>query len=126
VLEQKLPCRSCVRATLLSLFEGKAIDFLVLRDNKQELVSGRIIRSGYVPHSLMAMRQYGSQYYQAQMAYAQGGSEQPIVRLKGNFASVYRERHYSPPSATTLSSSRRCNGCSQRQTPDPCGLSFHM
>src|SRR5262249_26138256 len=29
------------------------------------------------------MLQYGNQYYQAQMAYAQGGSEQPIVEVEG-------------------------------------------
>src|SRR5205814_2085376 len=44
-------------------------------------ILGKIIRSGYVPHSPMAMRQYGAQYYQAQMA--QGGSEQPIVEVEG-------------------------------------------
>jgi hypothetical protein len=31
----------------------------------------------------MAMNRYGSQYYQAQMAYAQGGNEQPIVEIEG-------------------------------------------
>ena len=83
VLEQNYRADPVSEPLLLSLFEGKMLDFLVLRDNKQELVSGKIIRSGYVPHSLMAMRQYGSQYYQAQMAYAQGGSEQPIVEVEG-------------------------------------------
>ena len=83
VLEQNYRADPVSESLLLSLFEGKTIDFLVLRDNKQEVVSGKIIRSGYVPHSLMAMRQYGSQYYQAQMAYAQGGSEQPIVEVEG-------------------------------------------
>src|SRR5258708_5784740 len=31
----------------------------------------------------MAMRQYGQQYYQAQMSYAGSGSEQPIVEVEG-------------------------------------------
>jgi hypothetical protein len=51
---------------LLSLFEGKTIDFqnFRLKDNTQsrELVSGKVIRSGYVPG---------------------GGSEQPIIEVNG-------------------------------------------
>jgi hypothetical protein len=51
---------------LLSLFEGKTIDFETLRmkDNTQsrELIPGKIIRSGYVPG---------------------GGSEQPIIEVNG-------------------------------------------
>jgi len=83
VLEQNYRADPVSELLLLSLFEGKTIDFLVQRENKQEIVQGKIIRSGYVPHSSMAMQQYGSQYYQAQMAYAQGGSEQPIVEVEG-------------------------------------------
>ncbi|MGB7746770.1 MAG: hypothetical protein WBN75_05715 [Verrucomicrobiia bacterium] len=51
---------------LLSLFEGKTVDFETLRfkDNTQvrEIVPGKIIRSGYVPG---------------------GGSEQPIIEVNG-------------------------------------------
>jgi hypothetical protein len=51
---------------LLSLFEGKTIDFenLRLKDNTQsrELIPGKVIRSGYVPG---------------------GGSEQPIIEVNG-------------------------------------------
>ena len=51
---------------LLSLFEGKTIDFETIRtkDNTQvrELIPGKIIRSGYVPG---------------------GGSEQPIIEVDG-------------------------------------------
>jgi hypothetical protein len=83
VLEQNYRADPASEPLLLSLFEGKTIDFLVQRENKQEVVSGKIIRSGYVPHSPMAMRQYGSQYYQAQMASAQSGSEQPIIEVEG-------------------------------------------
>ncbi len=83
VLEQNYRADPVSESLLLSLFEGKTVDFLVQRENKQEVVPGKIIRSGYVPHSSMAMRQYGSQYYQAQMSYARGGSEQPIVEVEG-------------------------------------------
>ena len=51
---------------LLSLFEGKTIDFENIRtkDNTQvrELIPGKIIRSGYVPH---------------------GAAEQPIIEVNG-------------------------------------------
>ena len=81
VLEQNYHADPLSEPLLLSLFEGKTIDFLVQRDNKQEIVSGKIIRSGYLPHNPMAMRRYSAQYYQAQMA--QAGSEQPIVEVEG-------------------------------------------
>src|SRR3989442_5993057 len=58
-------------------------DFLGHRENKQEVVNCKIIRSGYSPHNYMAMNRYGQQYYQAQMAYAQGGNEQPIIEVDG-------------------------------------------
>jgi len=74
VLEQNYRADPISEPLLLSLFEGKTVDFLVQRENKQVIVPGKIIRSGYVPHNAMAMRQYGPQYYQAQMANAQGGS----------------------------------------------------
>ena len=67
---------------LLSLFEGKTIDFLVRRGDVEEVVQGRIVRSGYVPH-WQAMRRYGGQYRQRQSAYMQGGSRQPIIEVDG-------------------------------------------
>lgn len=77
VLEQNYRADPISEPLLLSLFEGKTIEFLTLRDDKQEIVPGKIIRSGYAPHSTMAMRQYGQQYYQAQMAYAAGSVSGP-------------------------------------------------
>jgi hypothetical protein len=81
VLEQNYRADPVSESLLLSLYEGKTIDFLIQRGEKQEVVSGKIIRSGYVPHSSMAMNRYGQQYYLAQ-AYAQG-SEQPIIEVEG-------------------------------------------
>lgn len=81
VLEQNYRADPVSESLLLSLYEGKTIDFLVQRGDKQEIVPGKIIRSGYVPHSSMAMNRYGQQYYQAQTAYAQG-SEQPIIEIE--------------------------------------------
>jgi hypothetical protein len=82
VLEQNYRADPVSESLLLSLYEGKTIDFLVQRGDKQEVVPGKIIRSGYVPHNPMAMNRYGQQYYQAQMAYAQG-SEQPVIEMEG-------------------------------------------
>src|SRR5213596_1936783 len=83
VLEQNYRADPISESLLLSLNEGKTIDFLVQRENKQEVVTGKIIRSGYNPHNYMAMNRDGQQYYQAQMAYAQGGNEQPIIEVDG-------------------------------------------
>ena len=76
VLEQNYRADPLSEALLLSLYEGKTIDFLVQRGDKQEVVPGKIIRSGYVPHNPMAI--YG-QYDQSQMAQA----GQPIIEMDG-------------------------------------------
>jgi hypothetical protein len=83
VLEQNYRADPISESLLLSLYEGKTIGFLVQREGRQEVVPGKIIRSGYAPHNYMAMNRYGSQYYQAQMAYAQGVNEQPIIEIEG-------------------------------------------
>jgi hypothetical protein len=82
VLEQNYRADPVSESLLLSLYEGKTIDFLVQRGEKQEVVPGKIIRSGYVPHNSWAMSRYGQQYYQAQASYAQV-SEQPIIEIDG-------------------------------------------
>ncbi|MGH9867330.1 MAG: DUF4139 domain-containing protein [Candidatus Polarisedimenticolia bacterium] len=83
VLEQNYRSDPLSQELLLNLFEGKTIDFLVsLPDRSQQVVQGRIIRSGYVPHQA-AWREYGQQYYATQMAYMQGGASQPIIEVDG-------------------------------------------
>ena len=66
ILEQDYRNDPVSEPLLLSLFEGKTIDFENIRtkDNTQvrDLVSGKIVRSGYVPH---------------------GGAEQPIIEVNG-------------------------------------------
>jgi hypothetical protein len=66
VLEQNYRNDPVSQELLLSLFEGKTIEFETLRqkDNTQirELISGKIIRSGYVPGA---------------------GAEQPIIEVSG-------------------------------------------
>ncbi|HEY2933608.1 MAG TPA: hypothetical protein VGK99_17870 [Acidobacteriota bacterium] len=50
VLEQNYRADPISESLLLSLNEGKTIDFLVQRENRQEVIPGKIIRSGYTPH----------------------------------------------------------------------------
>lgn len=81
ILEQNYRNDPVSQELLLSLHEGKTIDFLVRRGDIEEVVKGRIVRSGYVPH-WQAMQQYGGAYYQRQMAYAQS-SRQPVIEVDG-------------------------------------------
>ena len=67
---------------LLSLNEGKTIDFQVTHGDQVSVVQGRIIRSGYVPHT-EAYSTFGSQYQSSQMGYAGGGGGQPIIEVGG-------------------------------------------
>ncbi len=83
ILEQNYRSDPVSQELLLNLFEGKTIDFQVYRqDGPQQIVQGKIIRSGYVPHQA-GWQQYGQQYYQTQMAYMQGGAGQPIIEVEG-------------------------------------------
>lgn len=79
VLEQNYRADPISEPLLLSLFEGKTIDFLI----GDKVVKGKIVRSGYTPHNYMAMRRYGQQYYQQQMIYAQPGTQQPVIEIDG-------------------------------------------
>jgi hypothetical protein len=71
---------------LLNLYEGKTIDFLLGKDNdgKDVIVTGKIIRSGYVPH-YQAMNRYGAQYQANQYAMASpsAGAGQPVIEVNG-------------------------------------------
>jgi hypothetical protein len=83
ILEQNYRNDPISDGLLLSLFEGKTIDFVRYdaKSNK-EIIQGKIIRSGYVPH-YSAYEQYGSQYAYVQTAMASGGSGQPIIEVNG-------------------------------------------
>jgi hypothetical protein len=68
---------------LLSIFEGKSIDFEIdVGGGQTKLVPGKIIRSGYVPHGQEAMARYGQTYSRGQMATASSTS-QPIIEVDG-------------------------------------------
>jgi hypothetical protein len=83
VLEQNYRNDPVSDGLLLSLFEGKTIDFVRTdAQGHQETIQGKIIRSGYVPH-YAAYEQYGYQYQAAQNSIASGGSGQPIIEVNG-------------------------------------------
>ena len=59
ILEQSYRNDPVSQELLLSLYEGKTIDFLVQRGEKTETIHGKIIRSGYVPLSYYQQQNYG-------------------------------------------------------------------
>jgi hypothetical protein len=83
VLEQNYRNDPVSQELLLSLYEGKTIEFSVRnQDGTNSIVSGRIVRSGYVPH-YQAMYRYGAQYQANQMSMASGGAGQPVIEVGG-------------------------------------------
>lgn len=77
ILEQNYRNDPVSEQLLLSLYEGKTIDF---QTPDKTIVQGKIIRSGFVPHATVM---YGQRYYQAQAAYAQEGAGQPVIEVNG-------------------------------------------
>ena len=75
ILEQNYRNDPVSEQLLLSLYEGKTIEF---QTPDKTIVQGRIIRSGFVPHATVM---YGQRYYQAQAAYVQQGAEQPVIEV---------------------------------------------
>jgi hypothetical protein len=85
VVEQNYRNDPVTQERLLNLYEGKTIEFTVRnQDGTERTVSGKIVRSGYVPH-YEAMNRYGMQYQNAQMAMVSStvGTGQPIIEVGG-------------------------------------------
>src|ERR1039458_10019784 len=85
VVEQNYRNDPVSQERLLNLYEGKTIEFAVRNpDGTTRTISGKIVRSGYVPH-YEAMNRYGAQYQANQMAMASpaGGTGQPIIEVGG-------------------------------------------
>ncbi|MBL9132245.1 MAG: hypothetical protein JNG86_13665 [Verrucomicrobiaceae bacterium] len=83
ILEQNYRADPVTAGLLLSLHEGREIDFYIREQNKPDrVVKGKIIRSGYVPHNQAAMQRYGNRYYQSQVSMAQG-TAQPVIEVDG-------------------------------------------
>jgi hypothetical protein len=84
ILEQNYRNDPVTQQLLLSLYEGKTIDFeIVTPDGKRQVTQGKIIRSGFVPHSASAYSMYAQNDYQAQATYAQNGADQPVIEVNG-------------------------------------------
>ncbi len=82
IREQNYRADPISQELLLSLYEGQTIDFQVQHGDQTSVVSGKIIRSGYVPHT-EAYSTFGYQYQQAQQGYAYGAAGQPIIEVAG-------------------------------------------
>ena len=78
ILEQNYRADPVSEQFLLSLYEGKTLDFLVQQGDKTEIVQGKIIRSKYVPPQLYSP--YGNPYYQGQYPQA---VQEPIIDVDG-------------------------------------------
>lgn len=82
VLEQNYRADTISQGLLLSLNEGKTLDFIARdRDGKEYTVKGKVIRSGYVPN-FGGGRQYGQNFYQQQQM-MQVAAGQPIIEVDG-------------------------------------------
>ncbi|MBI4166542.1 MAG: hypothetical protein HY508_12485 [Acidobacteria bacterium] len=84
ILEQNYESDPLSEGLLLRKSEGKWLDFeIVTPSGEKKIVKGKILRSGYVPHT-SAFQRYGQQYTYMQSVYSspQGGG-QPIVEVEG-------------------------------------------
>jgi hypothetical protein len=100
ILEQNYRNDPVSQELLLSFFEGKTIDFLVVEPSKPNaIVQGKIVRSGYARHSQEAMQRYGQRYAMAQsaMAYQSGGMSQPIIEVDGKLRFALPGQPLFPP-----------------------------
>ena len=85
ILEQNYESDPLSQGLLLQKSEGKVLDFeiTVPQTGEKKIVKGKILRSGYVPHT-SAFQQYGQQYTLRQRMYSQPqGGGQPIVEVDG-------------------------------------------
>jgi len=74
ILEQSYRNDPVSQELLLSMFEGKTIDFQLQRGDKTEIIRGKIIRSGYISPST---------YYNQNYGYPQGAHGQSIIEVDG-------------------------------------------
>jgi len=85
VLEQSYRADTISQGLLLSLYEGRELDFMVRDEHgKEYLVRGKVIRSGYAPN-IAGSQRYGQQFYQQQAAMGnwQNGEGSPIIEVAG-------------------------------------------
>lgn len=80
ILEQNYRADPVTQDLLLSVFEGQTIDFEVQHGDQTQIIQGKIVRSGYVPHTQTIIN-YGYPYYQQQQTEA--SDSQPIIEVDG-------------------------------------------
>ena len=81
VLEQNYRNDPVSQDLLLSMFEGKTIEFLVKQpEGAESIVSGKVIRSGYMPNVQRSAQLYGQHHYHQQAGI---GGGQPIIEVDG-------------------------------------------
>jgi hypothetical protein len=80
ILEQNYRADPVSQQSMLQLYEGKQINFLVTQNGHTEVVSGKIIRSGYAPPSPPTYPYYSNPYGAQQIPPAM---RQPIIEVNG-------------------------------------------
>jgi len=80
IMEQDYRADPVSQQSMLHLYEGKQINFLVTRNGHSEVVSGKIIRSGYAPPRPPTYPYYSRRYGQRQIPPAM---RQPIIEVNG-------------------------------------------
>ena len=80
ILEQNYRADPVSQQSMLQLSEGKQINFLVTQDGHTEVVSGKIIRSGYAPPNPPTYPYYSNPYGAQQIPPAM---RQPIIEVNG-------------------------------------------
>jgi hypothetical protein len=112
VLEQNYRADPISESLLLSLNEGKTIDFLAQRENKQEIVRARsfAVDSRLITTWLCAAMDRNTIRHRQRTRRAAPSSQSS--KSRANYALVCREPRCFLRSATTVCSSPLCNGCS--------------
>ncbi|HEU4403037.1 MAG TPA: DUF4139 domain-containing protein [Candidatus Polarisedimenticolia bacterium] len=84
ILEQNYEGDPLSEGFLLRQYEGKTLQFQWMNPatGKPEIRTGRVIRSGYVPHQA-AWQTFGGEYMARQQAIMSGGGSSPIVEVDG-------------------------------------------
>jgi hypothetical protein len=85
ILEQNYRADPISQGLLLSLYEGKEIEFLTTeKEGQEKKIKGKIIRSGYIPRQVSPQR-YGQYATQSGMYYPANydDSGQPIIEVDG-------------------------------------------
>jgi hypothetical protein len=85
ILEQNYESDPLSEGLLLRKSEGKTLAFEIVlpQTGEKRIVKGKVLRSGYVPHT-SAFQRYGRQYQQTQLAYSSpAGGGQAIVEVDG-------------------------------------------